>query len=584
MRIGVDLQAIQAPSCQNRGIGRYAKALLRALLVEAPSWELVFYVRADLGLNWDHDLDHLVNEWVTIEPDTEGAPDGTLQRIVQRNPDGLDWLLVANPLVERDGLAIPEPVPGGPRLAAVVHDLIPLLFPRHYLADAGVARAYDRDLRRLAAYDRLLANSEATRHDAHRLLGVPERRIVSIGAAADDGIFSPAGGEDEEAAFDERTLLDRGVTKPFFYYLGNVDWRKNVIGLVDVFSRLPEEIREGYQLVLTFQENAWFLDRLRTRLQDRALREGEQVILTGPASDEAVRAFYRRAELFLSPSHYEGFGLPILEAMQCGAVVVAADNSSQPEVVGGAGVLARTDDVADWAGQITSLVSDPDRREALGRAAIEQARTFSWAASARRLRDALDRAPRSPARRRDDRTALIPVPARGDLGFDPEVAAFFEQLCLAIDPLVFCDNDRIATLPPRPLHARWHDRRLIERIGQVAGVRSALYLIDTLDDPDALAGRLRDYPGAVIFGNRAIAAWTDLVGDPAGGPIEGRPAAENGIEESMSRLIRHATSLACRSPWLQQELLLLAERDGRKPVRYIDGPGTNVGRMLLQAS
>src|SRR5947209_295605 len=121
MRVGVDLHAIQAPSCRGRVIDRYAGALLRALLVEAPSWEFVFYLRAELGLDWDPDRDGNVAEWITIGPDPEGHPDGTLQQVIQRNPEGLDWLLIPNPLVERRGFALPEPVPGGPRLAAVVH-------------------------------------------------------------------------------------------------------------------------------------------------------------------------------------------------------------------------------------------------------------------------------------------------------------------------------------------------------------------------------------------------------------------------------------------------------------------------------
>ena len=147
MRMGVDLQAIQAPSCRNRGIGRYARALLRALLIEAPSWEFVFYRRADLEFDPEPAFDDRVAEWVDVYPDTAGNPDGTLQEVVQRNPRRLDWLLIPNPLVDRRTFAIPEPVPGGPRLAAIVYDLIPALYPKHYLPDARLSVEYHRDLR-----------------------------------------------------------------------------------------------------------------------------------------------------------------------------------------------------------------------------------------------------------------------------------------------------------------------------------------------------------------------------------------------------------------------------------------------------
>src|SRR6185437_491258 len=101
MRMGVDLQAIQSPSCRNRGIGRYARALLRALLVEAPSWEFVFYCRDDLEFDPDPIFNDGVTQWVTVAPDPPGSPDGALQQIVQRNPQGIDWLLIPNPLVDR---------------------------------------------------------------------------------------------------------------------------------------------------------------------------------------------------------------------------------------------------------------------------------------------------------------------------------------------------------------------------------------------------------------------------------------------------------------------------------------------------
>jgi glycosyltransferase involved in cell wall biosynthesis len=579
MRLGVDLHAIQAPSCRNRGIGRYAQSLLHALPTVAPSWKLVFYRRADLELDSDPLLDDRVDEWVTVEPDPVGQADGTLQQIVQRNPQRLDWLLIPNPLIDRRLFAIPEPVPGGPRLAAVVHDLIPALYPNHYLPDARLGLEYLRETRRLQAYDLLLCNSEATRRDHHRQLAIPERRLVNIRAGADPGFFGPAAADEETARADRRVLSDLGIQEPFFYYLGNIDWRKNILGLIDVFALLPEDLRQSHLLVLTFQDNAWFLNSLRRRIEQCGLHD--RVVLTGPLTDVEVRALYRRAELFLFPSLYEGFGLPIVEAMQCGAVVVAADNSAQPEVVGSAGVLAETGNPADWARKIVDLIHDPARCAALREASLEQAKQFSWEASARTLCAALEGAGPRRLRRQTVPVTLIPCPSGGDRGFGSSGVELFNALCDRLEPQVFYDTERIAALPPCPLWARWHDKRLLGRIRGVAGASPVLYVVDTVDALAPLIDDLQAYPGVISFCNPRIAAWSHLVPRPDDEIRGASPAAASEVEAGLSQVLRRATAVVCHSEWMVQRLTDLAGHSRTTPVHHV---GSVAGSSREQAS
>ncbi|WP_422929457.1 glycosyltransferase family 4 protein [Singulisphaera sp. PoT] len=566
MRLGVDLHAIQAPSCRGRGIGRYAKSLLLALLHETRGWDFVFYYRADLLLDWDESQDTRFVEWVAVEPDPDDHVDGTLQQLVQRNPHGLDWLLELNPVVERRGFAIPEPVPHGPRLASVVYDFIPSLFPRHYLADPRVSHEYFRDLRRLQTYDLLLAISEATSRDTRRIFSVPERRIANIQAATDPELFRPPAPGSHEAEDDDLVLARHRITKPFLYYLGNVDWRKNTIGLIDVFALLPADLRRKHQLVLTCQNNAWYLEQLRGRIEHYGL-EGS-VVLTGPASDEAVLAFYRRAELFLCPSFYEGFGLPILEAMRCGAAVVAADNSSQPEVVGSAGLLAKTGDPADWAEKVTSLLRDPDRLAELRKAALEQASRFTWESSARRLRDAVEAASEvesAPVGRTPRGIVPYPSPARD--GFDPRSSALFQQLCESWDPVVFFDAERAAELPPCPMQHSWHDKKVMARIGPIVGNPSLLYMVDSLHDLTTLLDDLRRFPGVVAFTNPGIASWRDFV--------QGQDSAEDlepRLEFDLIQLVHLARGIACHSEWLYSNLNTYNHSDRAAPIHLVASP------------
>jgi len=545
------------------------------LLLENTGWDFVFYYRADLKLDWDEDLNSRVTEWIAVEQDPVGQADGTLQQLVQKNPHGLDWLLIPNPVVERRGFAIPESVPWGPRLAAIVYDLIPALFPRHYLGDPQVAAEYSRDLRRLQTYDLFLAISEATQRDTQRLLAIPERRVANIQAATEPELFVPASALPAETEYDTGVLSRHRIDKPFLYYLGNVDWRKNTIGLVDVFALLPAELRRRHQLVLTCQNNAWYLERLRDRIEQHGLEDS--VVLTGPVSDEEIRAFYRHAELFLFPSYYEGFGLPLLEAMRCGAAVVAADNSSQPEVVGPAGVLAKTGDARDWADKVTSLLRNPSRLLEMRRASLAQASRFTWETSARRLRDAIEAAPSPQVSRTDPPLGIVPYPSPAGIGFDSNSAELFHRLCELWNPVVFYDSDQAAELPPCPPQTSWHDKKLMARIRPVVGNPALLYLVDSLSSLGTLLDDLRRFPGVVAFCNHRIADWSDLVPDQTlNQSAESRPR----IEDELRQVVYHAKAIACHSEWLHRRLSELAEDCHSASIHHIashNGPVPSFG-------
>ena len=542
MKIGIDLHALQAPSCRGRGIGRYASSLLRALLIEAPAWEFVFYRRTDLELSWDADLDHRVTQWVDLSPDDRDDPDGTLQHVVNRNPHDLDWLLIANPVVERRGFALPEPVPGGPRLAAIVYDFIPALFPHHYLRGPKIAEEYARDLTRLRSYDLLLAISEATRRDTIDHLGVPEQRTANLSAAVDRAFFRPA----ENSEDDRRILSALGISGSYYYYLGNVDWRKNILGLVDAYALVPPAIRATHPLVLTFGENDWFRRVLAEKVA--ALGLESCVISTGSIDDLTTRALYRGCTLFLSPSLYEGFGLPILEAMSCGAAVVVANNSSQPEVAGSAGAIVKTSASEEWADVITRLVNEPARIAEMRAASVSQAERFSWQDSAKRLKAAIERAPAREKRTRH--TMIVAHASDGSLGFDDESSRLFHELCRKPGAIAILDIERADSLPPIPTTTPWHDSRVFQRVNDALGQPPIVHVIDLLDDLRDLITELEARPATVVFANPgADAPWMD--GD-------------------LHEILRRATEVRCRSERLVARLKTLGGSDTR--VRWIDAP------------
>jgi len=377
VRIGIELFGTQSVSRQ-RGIGRYSRNLVATLLARDPDNDYVLYGHE--GLLTDH-IPSAPNAVVRlVRPDPargEATLAHVMERLTETNPDGLDVLLLLNPLELALGFDLPAKPLNGLKMVAVVYDLIPLLFQEEYFPRWGsdFVQRYVQGLSRLRSYDALLAISEATRRDFLSLLGLSPDRVVTIGTASDGRFFVPDRTDPMPA--ESRALLHLlGITRPFVFSVGAVDFRKNPWGLIEGFAMLPVELRRAHQLVLTYGLSGQDRDRVRQFARDRGV--AEQLVLTDWLSDKALRVLYQRCASFVFPSAYEGFGLPILEAMHCGAPVVAGNNSSQIEVVGDAGLLFNVANAGELAAQLALVLDDAGRSRELRERAVVQARRFCW--------------------------------------------------------------------------------------------------------------------------------------------------------------------------------------------------------------
>ena len=180
-----------------------------------------------------------------------------------------------------------------------------------------------------------------------------------------------------------------GITRPFIFSAGYLEYQKNLWGLIEAFAMLPVELRRAHQLVLTYDLTLVDSDRVRQYAHDRGV--GDQLVLTGRVADTALRVLYQRCAAFVFPSSYEGFGLPILEAMHCGAPVVAGNNSSQIEVVGDAGLLFNVANAGELATQLLRVLDDAGRARELRERAVVEARRFCWEETADKALDVLTR-------------------------------------------------------------------------------------------------------------------------------------------------------------------------------------------------
>jgi glycosyltransferase involved in cell wall biosynthesis len=223
----------------------------------------------------------------------------------------------------------------------------------------------------------VIALSEHARNDIIDTYGVEPEKVNVIPLAA-PAHFRPVLDEEEL----QRVRQTYGIEGDYILSVGAIQPRKNLSRLVAAYSRLRRARPEGNlpKLVLV-GKCAWLYDETLRSIKE--LEVSDSVILTGYVPESDLPALYSGALAFVYPSYFEGFGLPPLEAMQCGTTVIVGDKTSLPEVVGDAGVLVDPFEVADIAAAIEKVISDSNFREQLRVKGLERARLFNWQKTAR---------------------------------------------------------------------------------------------------------------------------------------------------------------------------------------------------------
>jgi glycosyltransferase involved in cell wall biosynthesis len=259
----------------------------------------------------------------------------------------------------------------GMPIAAVLYDLIPEIidvYPPNLMPGYRARRELIKQV------DLVLALSENTRRDAIERLGIPRERVVVIGAGASDFFRPPLPGDQPAVLLAERLPE---VTKPFVLCVSGWLAHKNTEGLIDAWARLPGHVRNAHQLVVTCrlppEAGTVWIDRGR----DRGLRGGELVV-TGYVDDELLRALYQQARLAISPSFYEGFGLPVLEAALSSCPAITSNTSALPEVLQWAPATFSPGDVDEMTDIIARGLLDEEYRVQLLQVGAAAAHRHTW--------------------------------------------------------------------------------------------------------------------------------------------------------------------------------------------------------------
>ncbi len=363
---------VSAAVHRRAGLGRYAESLAQGMAAEIPEQLALFY-------NREHGIEPLAG--------LETVPHATV------NLGYKPWRMVVW-AGQLSRMSLGRLVPGAKLFHATEHLLMPL---RHI---PTVMTVHDLIFRSLPEHhkplnrwylnatmplyckraDHIIAVSEATRRDLVAAYHLPPEKITVIYEAAAPH-FKP-----QPQAAQDRVRAVYGLPEHYLLYVGTIEPRKNLERLLSAWAPLYRA-GECPPLVIV-GKRGWLSDGFFAALHACPAQDG--VILTGYVRDADLPALYTAATVFVFPSLYEGFGLPILEAMACGTPVICSNSSSLPEVAGEAALLADPTDVEAMREALRALVLDQDRRVELRARGLQQASNFSWAQAVKQTLDVYD--------------------------------------------------------------------------------------------------------------------------------------------------------------------------------------------------
>jgi len=379
MRIGID---VTAAICQGGGIGRYTRELIQALVaIDHSNRYRFFSARPPQVVSVAP-----VPRPIPVAPNTRYHPAPLDERWLYRLwyrlrlPLPVQWFTGPLDLFHSPDFVLP-PVSGGTPTLLTVHDLsfvhYPETFPPRLVAylNQVVPRSIERA-------SHVLADSKATKKDLVGLWQVPADKITVLYSGVSQA-FQPVTDSDKLAAVRQKYNLGQA---PYLLSVGTIQPRKNYQMLIRAFQ--PVAARWPHNLVIAGGKG-WLNDDMLAEISRHGL-DG-RVHFIGFAEDGHLPALYSAATLFVFPSLYEGFGLPLLEAMACGVPVITSNASSLLEVAGKlpdgreTAVALSPQQPAAWTEAINGLIADPEQRAELVAAGLQQARRFTWSQAARQL-------------------------------------------------------------------------------------------------------------------------------------------------------------------------------------------------------
>ncbi|WMC09221.1 glycosyltransferase [Oceanimonas pelagia] len=393
MRIVIDMQGAQAEN-KNRGIGRYSLALVKGIIRHANKHEVILALNGDfedsiipIRATFQQELPQTaIRVWRPVTPATHIEPKNNWHRktseklyeafLKSLQPDAIIITSLFEGLTTNAVTSIGQysDLP----IAVVLYDLIPLINKTPYLDNPAVKKWYEEKIGFIRKANLLLSISDSSRNEALSYLNFSSDKVINISTDADPQ-FSIKKLNTEERKKIKDTY---GIKKDLVLYTGGIDHRKNIEGLISAYSLLSKNIRSKHQLAIVCSIS----EAEKVRLENLAKKQGldsNELLLTGFVPEDDLISLYNLCKVFVFPSWHEGFGLPVLEAMRCGAAVIGANTSSLPEVIGSQEALFDPHNIDSITSKLNQVLSDNELRNHLKQHAVKQAKSFSWERTAK---------------------------------------------------------------------------------------------------------------------------------------------------------------------------------------------------------
>lgn len=365
MRIGIDVSPLAG---QRTGVQTYILNAMKGLANLDTENEFFLYSNRDFDKPIENDRWHKRIGW------------GLTAKIA------IFWLQTQlKQLVEEDGIDLfwgayhflPLLLDRSVKSVLTIYDLVYRFYPGTLTArNVWSHRVFtERSIRKA---DKIIAISESTAADLKRLFNISDRKVQVIPPGVDLGFFKPYPPE------SSRRYLTQKYDIPESYVLcvGTIEPRKNLATLFRAYAQLCRRSRVAHQLVVV-GARGWKNSHLFTLVSKLDIED--RVEFLGYVPDEDLPKLYSAADVFVYPSIYEGFGLPVLEAMACGCPVIAFDNSSLPEVVGNGGLLVETNNILELSISIEQVLFDKSLRDSMAEEGMERAKLFDQASCSERV-------------------------------------------------------------------------------------------------------------------------------------------------------------------------------------------------------
>ncbi|MFH8119961.1 MAG: glycosyltransferase [Candidatus Aenigmatarchaeota archaeon] len=372
---------------------------------------------------------------------------------------------------------------------ATLYDLIPLIYNEYYLTDKKIKKWYFYRLNQLRASDGFVAISEGSKKEGIKYLNL-NSNDVCIAYPAPSEIFRVL----KEP--DLNVPKKYGIFKKFILYVpGGYDFRKNIESLIIGFGKLPRDIKNKFQIVVCGK-----IDEInRKRHIELAKKVGVDLILTGYVEENELVNLYNLCELFVHPSLHEGFGIPVVEAMACGAPVIGSNATGIAEIINREDAIFNPRDPDSIAKKILEVLNDEELKEELRKYGLKRSKDFSWEKSAKNISNFLKRFKKVTSisnNYRKLRLAYISPfpPQESGIGYYikelvPELSKYYE-IELIVNQCDISDEYLKANFPVRNVEYFVKNFKKYDRV---------LYHLGNSEFHQYMLDLLNDYPGVVVL-------------------------------------------------------------------------------------